>query len=43
MVRFDSYSGPTLPDQTVPIAPPRRTWFGGGTQCSRLQLPLKLA
>lgn len=28
MVRFDSYSGPTLPDQTVPIAPLKRTWLG---------------
>lgn len=34
MVRFDSYSGPTLPDQTIPIVPLRRTWLGAGTQCS---------
>ena len=26
-VKFDSYSGPTLPDGTVPITPLRRTWF----------------
>ena len=39
----DSYSGPTLPDGTVPIIPLRRTWFNTTKQCSRLQLPLKLA
>ncbi len=27
MVRFDSYTGPTLPDGTVPITPLRRSWF----------------
>ena len=43
MVRFDSYTGPTLPDGTVPITPLRRTWFSTSQQCSRLQLPLKLA
>ena len=44
MVRFDSYSGPTFPDGTVPITPLRRCWSSsGGGQCSRLQLPLKLA
>ena len=43
MVRFDSYSGPTFPDSTVPITPLRRTWSSSGAQCSRLQLPLKLA
>ena len=43
MVRFDSYRGPTLPDGTVPIAPIRHTWYTSGAQCSRLQLPLKLA
>ena len=42
-VRFDSYSGPTLPDGTVPIIPLRRTWLSTEKQCSRLQLPLKLA
>jgi ATP-dependent DNA helicase PIF1 len=40
MITFDSYSGPTLSDGTVPIVPLRRTW---GHSCSRLQLPLKLA
>ena len=40
MVNFDGYSGPTL---TVPITPLRRTWSASGMQCSRLQLPLKLA
>ena len=43
MVRFDSYSGPTFPDGTVPITPLRRCWSHSGGQCSRLQLPLKLA
>ncbi len=43
MVRFDSYSGPTLPDGTVPITPIRRTWSASGGHCSRQQLPLKLA
>ena len=42
-VRFDSYTGPTLSDSSVPIAPLSRTWFGGTKQCSRLQLPLRLA
>ena len=43
MVKFDHYSGPTLNDSTVPITPLRRTWSNSGVQCSRLQLPLKLA
>ena len=43
MVRFDHYSGPALHDGTVPITPLRRTWHNSGVQCSRLQLPLKLA
>ena len=43
MVRFDSYFGPTFPNGTVPITPLRRTWSSSGGQCSRLQLPLKLA
>ncbi len=43
MVKFDHYSGPTLHDGTVPITPLRRTWSNSGVQCSRLQLPLKLA
>ena len=43
MVKFDSYSGPTLPNGTVPITPLRHTWFNTTKQCSRLQLPLKLA
>ena len=42
-VKFDSYSGPTLPDGTVPITPLRRTWFSTTKQCSRFQIPLKLA
>lgn len=43
MVHLDHYSGPTLHNGTVPITPLRRTWFSSGSQCSRLQLPLKLA
>ena len=43
MVHFDSYSGPTLHDGTAPITPLSRTWSSSGVQCSRLQLPLKLA
>ena len=43
MVRFDAYSGPTLHDGSVPITPLRRTWSSPSGQCSRLQLPLKLA
>ena len=43
MVHFDHYFGPTLHDSTVPITPLRRTWSSSGVQCSRLQLPLKLA
>ena len=43
MVHFDGYSGPTFPDGTVPITPLRRCWSSSGGQCSRLQLPLKLA
>ena len=42
-VKFDTYTGPTLVDGTVPITPIRRTWTSMGAQCSRLQLPLKLA
>ena len=43
MVRFDCYSGPTLSDGSVPICSLRRTWFASYYQCSRLQVPLKLA
>ena len=43
MVKFDKYWGPTLHDGTVPIVPLRRTWIQGGSACSRLQLPLRLA
>ena len=43
MVRFDHYTGPTVHDGTVPITPIRRSWSSSGGQCSRLQLPLKLA
>ena len=42
-VKFDSYTGPVLPDGTVPITPLHRTWFSTRRQCSRLQLPLKLS
>ena len=43
MVSFDSYSGPTLPNGTVPIVPIRRSWSSTNGICSRLQLPLKLS
>ena len=43
MIKFDSYYGPTLHDNTVPIIPICRTWLHNGSSCSRLQLPLKLA
>ena len=43
MVHFDSYSSPTYPDGTIHITPLRRCWSSSGGQCSRLQLPLKLA
>ena len=42
-VRFDSFSGPTLSDGSVPITPLHRTWLSTDETCSRLQLPLKLA
>ena len=42
-VHFDTYTGPTLSDGSVPIIPLRRTWLSSNHQCSRLQLPLKLA
>ena len=40
MIHFDTYSGPTFQDNTVPIVPQRRNWLQGGLACSRLQLPL---
>ena len=43
MVKFDKYWGPTLHDGSVPIVPQRCTWIQGGSVCSRLQIPLKLA
>jgi len=43
IVLFDRYSGPILPDGTVPIVPLCQTWSTFGNQCSCLQLPLKLA
>ncbi len=43
MVHFDKYCGPTLHDGTVPITPICHTWSASGANCSRLQLPLKLA
>ena len=42
-VLFDKYYGPTLSDGTVPIPPLRRSWATSGSQCSRVQIPLKLA
>ena len=43
MVQFDKYSGPSLQNGVVPITPVRRCWSTSGVQCSRIQLPLKLA
>ena len=43
MVKFDKYRGPTLHDESVPIVPQRCTWIQGGSACSQLQIPLKLA
>ena len=43
MVHFYSYSGPTFHNSTVPITPLHRSWSSSGSQCSHLQLPLKLA
>ena len=43
MAKFDTYSGPTLHDGSVPIVPLRRTWSHHGSTCSRQQLPLRLA
>ena len=43
MVRFDHYTGPTLPDLTVPITPVCRSWSNGGSHCTHLQIPLKLS
>ena len=42
-LRFDHYTGPTLPDLSVPITPVRRSWSNGSSHCSRLQIPLKLS
>ena len=42
-ILFDKYAGPTLPDGTVPIPPLRHSWATSSSNCSRLQLPLKLA
>lgn len=42
-ILFDKYAGPTLPDGTVPIPPLCRSWTTSSSNCSRLQLPLKLA
>ena len=43
IVRLDKYNGPSLPNRVVLITPTRRSWSTSGVQCSRLQLPLKLA
>jgi len=43
MVRFDHYTGPTLPDLIVPITPVRRSWLNGSFHCTRLQIPLRLS
>ena len=43
MVLVHSYSGLTLPDGTVLIAPIRRFWSSTSGMCSSLRLPLKLS
>ena len=43
MVQFDCYSSPILSDGSVSICPLHHTWFSSSNQCSRLQVPLKLA
>ena len=43
IVQFDCYSGPIFPDGTVSITPLCCCWSSTGGQCSRFQLPLKLA
>jgi len=43
MVHFDNYTGPTLPDNTIPIIPVRRSWSNSGSHCSHLQIPLRLS
>ena len=43
MVKFDNYTDPTFPDQTVPITPVCRSWASLASNCSRLQISLKLA
>lgn len=42
-MRFDHYTGPTMYDGLVSIIPFHRSWSSIGSQCTRLQLPLKLA
>jgi len=42
-VQLDSYTGHALSDDSIPIIPLCRTWLSSNKQCSRLQLPLKLA
>ena len=36
-VLFDRYSGPILPDDTVPIVPLHRTWLTSGLGCDNSQ------
>ena len=43
MIKFDKYCGPYLSNHTVPICPIRHIWYAHGAQCSRTQLPFKLA
>jgi len=47
-ISFEKYEGPTISNsegvKVVPIVPIKRTWEGkNGTQCSRLQVPIRLA
>jgi hypothetical protein len=43
-LRLDRYTGPTLPDGTVPIVPVKEQFHGArNVPCSRTMLPLRLA
>ena len=47
-ISFEKYEGPTISNsegvKVVPIVPIKRTWEGkNGRQCSRLQVPIRLA
>lgn len=43
LVEFDSYTGPTVENNLIPIPLLTRSWKAGGRQCTRKQIPLILA